>query len=89
MDQFEPDQGPNPYGLVGSRSRSQTECAKIYTRRCQSCQGPGWISKVSQGPEFKQGTKVTIQNPKRKHWDQPAVVINWRGGKTHLLDGGG
>ena len=40
-------------------------------------------------PEYKKpGMKVTIQNPKTKHWDQSAFVINWRHGRTYILDDG-
>ena len=40
-------------------------------------------------PEYDEpGMKVTIQNPKTKHWDQSAIVINWRHGRTYVLDDG-
>ena len=39
-------------------------------------------------PEFKPGMKVLIQNPKTKHWDRSAIVINWRHGRTYVLDDG-
>ena len=34
----------------------------------------------SDEPEFKPGAKVLIHNPKTKHWDRSAIVINWRRG---------
>ena len=34
----------------------------------------------SDEPVFKPGAKVLIHNPKTKHWDRSAIVINWRRG---------
>ena len=42
----------------------------------------------SDEPEFKPGAKVLIHNPKTKHWDRSAIVINWRHGRTYVLDDG-
>ena len=42
----------------------------------------------SDEPKFKPGAKVMIQNPKTKHWDRSAIVINWRHGRTYVLDDG-
>ena len=42
----------------------------------------------SNEPEFKPGMKVLIQNPKTKHWDGSVIVINWRHGRTYVLDDG-
>ena len=42
----------------------------------------------SDEPKFKPGAKVLIQSPKTKHWDQSAIVINWRHGRTYVLDDG-
>ena len=42
----------------------------------------------SNEPKFKPGAKVLIQSPKTKHWDQSAIVINWRHGRTYVLDDG-
>ena len=36
-------------------------------------------------PEFKPGAKVLIHNPKTKHWDRSAIVINWRHGRTYRI----
>ena len=43
---------------------------------------------IPDEPKFKPGAKVLIQNPKTKHWDQSAIVINWRHGRTYILDDG-
>ena len=42
----------------------------------------------SDEPEFKPGAKVLIHNPKAKHWDRSAIVINWRHGRTYVLEDG-
>ena len=42
----------------------------------------------SDEPKFIPGVKVLIQSPKTKHWDQSAIVINWRHGRTYVLDDG-
>ena len=42
----------------------------------------------SDETKFKAGAKVLIQSPKTKHWDQSAIVINWRHGRTYVLDDG-
>ena len=42
----------------------------------------------SDEPEFKPGAKVLIHNPKTKHWDRSAIVINWRHGRTNVLEDG-
>ena len=42
----------------------------------------------SDEPEFKPGAKVLIHNPKTKRWDRSAIVINWRHGRTYVLDDG-
>ena len=42
----------------------------------------------SDEPKFIPGVKVLIQSPKTKHWDQSAIVINWRHGWTYVLDDG-
>ena len=42
----------------------------------------------SDEPVFKPGAKVLIHNPKTKHWDRSAIVINWRHGRTYVLEDG-
>ena len=34
------------------------------------------------------GAKVLVLNPMTKRWDQSAIVINWRHGRTYVLDDG-
>ena len=43
---------------------------------------------LSDEPVFKPGAKVLIHNPKTKHWDRSAIVINWRHGRTNVLEDG-